>query len=53
MLRTVRQYLATSRSIRCASTAVNPGMTKITNLSAGDPHVKVRDMSVFDKEKIR
>jgi len=40
---------------RCASTTVNPGMSKITNLdkSAGDPHLKVRDMSVFPKERIR
>ena len=42
-------------TVRRASTFVNPGMSKITNLdkSAGDPHAKVRDMSVFPKEKIR
>jgi hypothetical protein len=54
-LRTVRPARNAAAHVRQASTAVNPGMSKITNLdkSAGDPHAKVRDMSVFPKDKIR
>jgi hypothetical protein len=53
--RAVRPARNVAAHVRQASTAVNPGMSKITNLdkSAGDPHAKVRDMSVFPKDKIR
>ncbi|KAH8089781.1 P-loop containing nucleoside triphosphate hydrolase protein [Filobasidium floriforme] len=53
--RAVRPVRNAAAHVRQASTAVNPGMSKITNLdkSAGDPHAKVRDMSIFPKDKIR